>query len=61
MMATIWKLTPQKMTMRNNMRWVLGETRSVSGKGSLCSGGWLHAYTHPGLAVLLPYSLGLNP
>ena len=52
-MSTIYKLTDQKMQTHGGYQWVLNEQREVSGTGELCTGGWLHAYSHPLLAMLL--------
>lgn len=49
----LYKLTDQKMQTRNGFQWKLGRTETASGEGDLCGPGWLHAYTHPLLAVLL--------
>lgn len=53
-MATrCYKLTTQENTTKNNTLWGEGVTHKTSGEGALCTGGWLHAYTDPLLAILL--------
>lgn len=52
-MTTVYKLTDQAMQTHKGYQWALGETRTFSGEGALCTQGWAHAYTHPLLAVLL--------
>ena len=51
--ATIFKITRQDLTTHNGYLWVPGERRAFPGTGELCGPGWCHAYTHPGLALLL--------
>jgi hypothetical protein len=54
MNTLLCKLTNQDMTTRGGYQWVLGEKRTASGRGPLCSDGWLHAYLDsPELAILL--------
>jgi len=48
-----YKLTDQNIQTLNGFQWKLGEEKTASGEGGLCSSGWLHCYTHPLLAVLL--------
>jgi len=50
---TLCKLTDQDMQTHGGCQWVLGEWKEVSGKGGLCTDGWLHGYTDPLLAVFL--------
>jgi alkylhydroperoxidase/carboxymuconolactone decarboxylase family protein YurZ len=50
---TLYKLTDARGCTRNNTHWGEGVTRVATGEGELCGPGWLHAYTHPLLAVLL--------
>jgi hypothetical protein len=56
-MTELYKLTTQDWLTRkgwyNETIWGPGVAHKVSGKGSLCSSGFIHAYTHPKLAVLL--------
>jgi len=47
------KLTDQKMQTYGGYQWTLGEWSEADGVFELCGSGWLHAYTHPLLAVLL--------
>ena len=50
----LYKLTTQKHTTHGNTKWGPGVTHKATGEGTkLCSGGVLHAYTSPLLAVLL--------
>lgn len=55
-MTTLYKLTTQDWKTRagydNETLWGPGITRKGTGKGKLCSKGFIHAYTHPLLAVL---------
>jgi len=48
-----YKLTTQDLTTYNDTKWVLNEWKETSGKGELCTEGWLHCYTNPLLAILL--------
>ena len=47
----LYKLTDEHGKTRNNTQWGEGMTHSGTGEGELCSEGWIHAYTHPLLAV----------
>ena len=49
----LYKLTDENGQTYNNTQWGEGISHSGTGKGELCSEGWIHAYTHPLLAVLL--------
>ncbi len=49
----VYKLTDASMKTHGGYQWELGRTQTVSGKGPLCSAGWLHVYSHPDLAVIL--------
>ena len=49
----LYKLTDHNHQTRNNTQWGPGVSHSGTGKGRLCSKGYIHAYTHPLLAVLL--------
>ena len=49
----IYKLTDQDMCTHGGYQWALGEWRETNGDGFLCGPGWLHAYVHPRLAVLM--------
>jgi len=48
-----YKLTNEKMQTHNNTQWELQEWKETSGKGELCSPGWLHYYNDPLLAAFL--------
>ena len=52
----VFKLTSREMKTRvgypQETQWVLGEWKAVLGKGDLCTDGWLHAYSHPLIAIL---------
>ena len=49
----LYKLTDQDDRTYNNTQWGEGVKHVASGKGELCTDGWIHAYTDPLLAVLL--------
>jgi hypothetical protein len=50
----LYKLTSQENTTYNGTTWGEGVTHEPTGFGlDLCSNGWLHAYEHPLIAVLL--------
>ena len=48
-----YKLTTQSLTTHNNTQWEVGEWKTTSGIGPMCSPGWLHCYSHPELAIVL--------
>lgn len=48
-----YKLTDQKIQTYDGCQWEIGEEKTTSGKGDLCTKGWLHCYDSPLLAVLL--------
>ena len=52
-MTTLCKLTTQENTTHGGCLWGDGVTHTADGNGALCSDHWVHAYTHPLLAVLL--------
>ena len=56
-MTTLYKLTTHDNLTRkgydNQTSWGAGVEHTASGEGPLCDVGWLHAYEHPLLAVLL--------
>ena len=52
-MTKIYKLTDEKGRTYNQTQWAENVTHEGTGRGELCSAGWIHAYTHPLLAVLL--------
>ena len=49
----VWKLTDEKGQTYRGCQWGEGIEHTTSGKGDLCTAGWLHAYADPLLAVLL--------
>lgn len=49
----LWKLTDDRMQTYGGYQWALKDTRSAPGRGPLCSAGWLHAYRHPIVALML--------
>jgi hypothetical protein len=49
----LYKLTDQNAQTMYQTQWGEGVTHETSGEGALCGSGWLHAYEHPLLAVLL--------
>jgi len=51
----LYKLTDKEGKTRNDTQWADGVTNEAkkSGKGELCSEYYIHAYTHPLLAVFL--------
>ena len=52
-MSTLYKLTDGDGKTRNGTRWGPGVSHSGTGEGGLCGPGWIHAYEHPLIAVLL--------
>lgn len=50
---TLYKLTDEFCATFGGTFWELREWREASGKGNLCSRGWLHAYESPLVAVLM--------
>jgi hypothetical protein len=56
-MEKVYKLTTAEGKTRvgycNETQWGSGFAHVASGGGELCSSNWLHAYTHPLLAVLM--------
>jgi hypothetical protein len=48
-----YKLTNQNLQTYNGFQWGIGKKVTTSGKGELCSEGWLHFYHSPELAVIL--------
>jgi hypothetical protein len=50
----LFKLTDENGRTRGNTQWGAGVTHRATGRGTeLCSAGFIHAYEHPLLAVLL--------
>ena len=52
-MAKLYKLTDSCGRTRDGTRWGPGVSHSGTGKGELCGPGWIHAYEHPLVAVLM--------
>ena len=58
----VYKLTDQNMRTYGDCQWEVGKWKKTSGKGRLCSDGWLHCYSDPLIAVLLnPINANFNP
>jgi len=49
----LYKLTNHNNRTRSGCKWAEDCEHHASGNGGLCGPGWLHAYTHPLLAVFL--------
>jgi hypothetical protein len=49
----IYKLTDGDGQTRGGTQWGPGVSHSGTGEGELCGPGWIHAYEHPLVAVLL--------
>ena len=49
----LYKLTDEKDQTYNKTQWGEGVSHQADGQGDLCGPGWIHATTHPLLAVLL--------
>lgn len=52
-MITLYKLTDGDGQTHNGTQWGHGVSHSGTGNGELCGPGWIHAYEHPLIAVLL--------
>lgn len=52
-MAKLYKLTDEYGKTQNDTQWGPGVTHSGTGEGGLCGPGWIHAYEHPLIAVLM--------
>ena len=52
-MAKLYKLTDEDGRTRNGTQWGPGVSHSGTGEGELCGPGWIHAYEHPLIAVLM--------
>jgi hypothetical protein len=52
-MIKLYKLTDGDGKTRNGTQWGPGISHSGTGKGGLCGPGWIHAYEHPLIAVLM--------
>jgi len=51
--TTLYKLTDSNGCTRGDTQWGPGVSHSGTGEGDLCGPGWIHAYTHPLLALLM--------
>jgi hypothetical protein len=52
-MIKLYKLTDKDGQTRGGMQWGPGVSHSGTGEGELCGWGWIHAYEHPLIAVLM--------
>ena len=52
-MNKLYKLTDSCGKTRNDTQWGPGVSHSGTGEGELCGPGWIHAYEHPLIAVLM--------
>ena len=52
-MSKLYKLTDSCGKTRNDTQWGPGVSHSGTGEGELCGPGWIHAYEHPLVAVLM--------
>ena len=52
-MNKLYKLTDRDGQTRNGTQWGPGVSHSGTGEGELCGPGWIHAYEHPLIAVLM--------
>jgi hypothetical protein len=52
-MIKLYKLTDGDGKTRNDTQWGPGVSHSGTGEGELCGWGWIHAYEHPLIAVLM--------
>ena len=52
-METLYKLTDQNNQSHGGCQWGKGVEHTALGLGELCTEGWLHAYRHPVLALLM--------
>ena len=52
-MTKLYKLTNQCSQTFGQCQWGENVPHAAPGNGKLCSSAWLHAYTHPVLALLL--------
>lgn len=62
-MSKLYKVTDSDGQTRNGTQWGPGVSHSGTGEGGLCGPGWIHAYEHPLIAVLMsPIHIGFkNP
>ncbi len=49
----LYKLTNEHGKTQNDTQWGPGVSHSGTGEGGLCGPGWIHAYEHPLIAVLM--------
>ena len=52
-MSNLYKLTDRDGQTWGGTQWGPGVSHSGTGKGELCGPGWIHAYEHPLIAVLM--------
>jgi len=52
-MIKLYKLTDRDGQTLNGTQWGPGVSHSGTGEGELCGPGWIHAYEHPLIAVLM--------
>ena len=53
-MTTLYKITRLDLTTYGGFQYTpKAWTPTLTGRGDICGSGWYHAYTHPGLALLL--------
>ena len=52
-MKIAYKLTDSEMRTHNGFQWELGKWYKTTGKGKLCSPGWLHFYNDPLVGMFL--------
>jgi len=52
-MIKLYKLTDRDGQTRGGTQWGPGVSHSGTGEGELCGPGWIHAYEHPLIAVLM--------
>jgi hypothetical protein len=52
-MSNLYKLTDGDGQTRGPTQWGPGVSHSGTGEGELCGPGWIHAYEHPLIAVLM--------
>ena len=48
-----YKLTNEHMQTHAGCQWTLNEWKETTGKGDLCSAGWLHVYSDPLVAAFM--------
>lgn len=61
-MTKLYKLTDKDGRTQGKTQWGPGVSHSGTGEGELCGPGWIHAYEHPLIAVLMnPAHAGFDP